>query len=474
VFLGASYFRALGKEHVYGLSARGLGLDTAMPSGEEFPFFASSGSSGRAPAHASWCSTRCSTAEHHRCLSLRGAAGCADRDGRGRARLLPTRGGESRPRPLTSMFFFGEGDSHGSTTVRGARLRRPADRRPQRRMELAPLQNPRRLRISSFNSPSPVGFGLLQRDATSTTSRTRDAQEQRPSAWWRRRASGPRPRRAGRDPTDSERHDNIVAYWVPLARGLRRSASFAYELRFYSEDSTLPPGGRAVATRRDRGTHDDSWRYVVDFEGPASRPSPRRSCCRACQLALVGRRRRGHRAAGAEEPVTAAGGSCSSAAAWRCARGPARVPAPGRADAHRNLGGYARAVTEPARQGESAPLETTARSRRSGCCTLALGARSRERVPRGARVPPTEAAEFAWQSVAIAASEPHWPAGAGAPHGARDAAQAAGRRAGRRDRRERGFLRWRLARMLVGAGSVRAALARCRRLRDAPELRRAT
>lgn len=39
VFLGASYFRAVGKGHHYGLSARGLAIDTAEPTGEEFPFF---------------------------------------------------------------------------------------------------------------------------------------------------------------------------------------------------------------------------------------------------------------------------------------------------------------------------------------------------------------------------------------------------------------------------------------------------
>ncbi|MCS5514984.1 glucan biosynthesis protein [Pseudomonas qingdaonensis] len=37
--LGASYFRVVGKGHVYGLSARGLAIDTALPSGEEFPRF---------------------------------------------------------------------------------------------------------------------------------------------------------------------------------------------------------------------------------------------------------------------------------------------------------------------------------------------------------------------------------------------------------------------------------------------------
>jgi len=39
VFLGASYFRAIGQGQIYGLSARGLAVDTAAPSGEEFPRF---------------------------------------------------------------------------------------------------------------------------------------------------------------------------------------------------------------------------------------------------------------------------------------------------------------------------------------------------------------------------------------------------------------------------------------------------
>ena len=39
VFLGASYFRAIGRDHLYGLSARGLAIDTVVPSGEEFPNF---------------------------------------------------------------------------------------------------------------------------------------------------------------------------------------------------------------------------------------------------------------------------------------------------------------------------------------------------------------------------------------------------------------------------------------------------
>ncbi|MGK9517798.1 glucan biosynthesis protein, partial [Salmonella enterica subsp. enterica] len=38
-FVGASYFRGVGKDQWYGLSARGLAVDTALASGEEFPRF---------------------------------------------------------------------------------------------------------------------------------------------------------------------------------------------------------------------------------------------------------------------------------------------------------------------------------------------------------------------------------------------------------------------------------------------------
>lgn len=39
VFLGASYFRAIGQNQNYGLSARGLAIDTGLPKAEEFPWF---------------------------------------------------------------------------------------------------------------------------------------------------------------------------------------------------------------------------------------------------------------------------------------------------------------------------------------------------------------------------------------------------------------------------------------------------
>src|SRR5262249_26987676 len=39
VFLGASYFRVLGRDQDYGASARGLAINVATSAGEEFPYF---------------------------------------------------------------------------------------------------------------------------------------------------------------------------------------------------------------------------------------------------------------------------------------------------------------------------------------------------------------------------------------------------------------------------------------------------
>src|SRR5690606_4888279 len=39
VFLGASYFRAIGQNQNYGVSARGLAIDTGLERPEEFPVF---------------------------------------------------------------------------------------------------------------------------------------------------------------------------------------------------------------------------------------------------------------------------------------------------------------------------------------------------------------------------------------------------------------------------------------------------
>ena len=280
VFLGASYFRALARGQVYGLSARGLAIDTALPTGEEFPFFREFWLERPKPGAR--------TAVVYALLdspSLTGAYRFAIRPGVQtvldvEARLFFRRAvAKLGLGPLTSMFFFGEGDTKPQPDYRpevhdsdGLLI---ADRSGE--WLWRPIRNPPRLRISAFQSPNPVGFGLVQRDRDFDHYQDLETrQESRPSVWVAPQGEwGPGHVELVEIPTDSERHDNIVAYWVPRRpEGSTVPLSIAYELLFYSDDTNLPPGGRVVATRRDRGTRDDTWRYVVDFEGPGLRSIP--------------------------------------------------------------------------------------------------------------------------------------------------------------------------------------------------------
>src|SRR5207247_11092080 len=69
-------------------------------------------------------------------------------------------------------------------------------------------------------------------------------------------------------PSSSDTNDNVVAYWVPeSAPKPGEPAAFSYTLYWYGHDPARPPGGRAVATRRDGGTAKDAQRFVIDFAG---------------------------------------------------------------------------------------------------------------------------------------------------------------------------------------------------------------
>jgi len=280
-FLGASYFRAVGRDQVYGLSARGIGIDTAMPSGEEFPWF-----------REFWLVQPAPGAQE---LTLYALLDSPSLTGAYRFVLAP--GPQTRldvemrlfPRtaiaklgvaPLTSMFLCGEigagegvvdyrpevHDSDGLlvATSGGEWLWRP-------------LENPRELSVTSFELVDPRGFGLLQRDRDFDHYQDYEARSDlRPSAWVETTGAWG----AGRVelveiPTRREIDDNMVAYWVPQeAASAEKPVSLAYSIFWYGDDRDRPPGGRAVATRRDLGTVEGARRLVVDFDGGALRSLP--------------------------------------------------------------------------------------------------------------------------------------------------------------------------------------------------------
>lgn len=284
VFSGASYFRALGAGQLYGLSARGLAVDTAGPAKEEFPRFTDF-----------WLEK---PAKEDDPLTIYALMDSARMTGAYRFEVKP---GEQtvtgvqarifmRPTdkpvttlglaPLTSMFFFGENQP------------RPGDFRPEVHdsdgLMIAtgegewlwrPLQNPASPLVTSFKMKSLKGFGLMQRDrAFSNYEDTEARYEKRPSAW----VTPLKGFGAGRVEllqfaTPDETHDNVAAYWVPEqmpAPG--QSIDLAYQIAWQGKAQQLPPNGWVTQSRRGTGYSKlgadalgQQVQFVIDFAGPA-------------------------------------------------------------------------------------------------------------------------------------------------------------------------------------------------------------
>ncbi len=279
VFQGASYFRALGKGQSYGLSARGLAVDTAAPEGEEFPRFVEF-----------WIERPRANA-----TSLTIYALLDSRRVTGAYRIVLTPGAETVMQvtarlylrepigklgiaPLTSMYAFGENqpgrddyrpevhDSDGLSVQLG-----------DGEWVWRPLVNPRRLLVTSFATTAPRGFGLMQRDRSPASYEDPEAlYERRPSAWiepvgnW-----GAGKVELVQIPTPDETNDNIVAFWVPQAQPAPgKPLEVAYRIRWQSAGTPPADKGWVVQTRRGRGfakRADGDINYVVDFDGPALR-----------------------------------------------------------------------------------------------------------------------------------------------------------------------------------------------------------
>ncbi|HSM21608.1 MAG TPA: glucan biosynthesis protein G [Rubrivivax sp.] len=287
-FLGASYFRALGRGQQYGLSARALALDTVGGSaGEEFPRFTSFWLQRPAPGDRTLTidalldSPRASGA--YRFVITPGDNTVIDVQMR-----LYLRGGTAPLAmlamlgiaPLTSMYQHGENqpragdfrpevhDSDGLLIAGGAEW------------QWRPLVNPAQAVASSFEVQRLHGFGLMQRDRRFAAYEDIEAHyERRPSAWveplgeW-----GPGRVQLLMLPTPDETHDNIVAAWVPASQPAPgEPLDLAWRLHWQGEALQQPPGGWTVQSRRGRGLAAPpagEVQYTLDFDGPALRALP--------------------------------------------------------------------------------------------------------------------------------------------------------------------------------------------------------
>jgi len=274
VFLGASYFRAVGRDQLFGLSARALAVDTAFPPGEEFPFF-----------REFWLVTPARGAKQlvlYALLdspSVTGAYHFVVTPGRQTVVAVDSTVFLRKPvrrlgvAPLTSMFYFGENT-----------LRTVPDFRPEVHDSdglllnfvtgewlWRPLDNPKALAVNSFQTRSPRGFGLVQRDRDFSHYEDLETRpDLRPSAWVAPRGEwGEGAVELVEIPTDSELNDNIVSYWTPARLpNPGDPLSYSYALSWYGDDPERPPGGRVVGSRQDYGTMPNVHRFVLDFAGP--------------------------------------------------------------------------------------------------------------------------------------------------------------------------------------------------------------
>jgi glucans biosynthesis protein len=276
-FLGASYFRAVAQDLNYGITTRGLAIDTGLSTREEFPLF-----------REFWIEKPEPDAVEITLYALLDSPSVT-----GAFRFVIKPGFETTMdvknhlffrqsvaklgvAPLTSMFMFGELTERFTDDFRpevhdtdGLIIQTGTGERIWR-----PLTNPLGLRISTFQVENPRMFGLLQRDRVFGHYEDLDAHfHNRPSAqvepigdWGKGRVE------LVEIPSTSERYDNIVAYWTPERQvEAGDEMEFEYLLRYARDPEARLTGGRTLATRvGGAGTEvlDSSRRkFVVDFVG---------------------------------------------------------------------------------------------------------------------------------------------------------------------------------------------------------------
>lgn len=284
--MGASYFRTSGPYNQYGLSARGLAIDTAMPRPEEFPRFThywleGIDSDGDAPItiYALMDSESCTGAYRMNTLRLT--------DHRDIHKIVMEIEAVITARkdierigiaPFSSMFWYGEAcrkqsadwrpeihDSDGLAILNGAgeRIWRP-------------IGNPPQVMTSAFVDRDVKGFGLLQRDRDFVHYLDDGVfYERRPSVWvepldpWGEGAV-----HLVEIPTEDETFDNIVAYWAPkdpMKAGETRR--WRYRLTWLDDIPFSDDVGRATGTWTGMGGRPGHKRpegvrkFVIDFQG---------------------------------------------------------------------------------------------------------------------------------------------------------------------------------------------------------------
>lgn len=272
-FLGASYFRALGKGQAWGLSARGLAVDTAVAHhAEEFPYFRDfwivppKPGSDTLSFYARLDSPSFTGAYHF--VVHPGPETTVDVNMVLFVRKPVKRLGIA---PLTSMYLQGrDGGPRYDPLIRAAH---DSDGLSIETLDgrwlWVPLRDPKRLLVDQIPIEGVKGFGLMQRSRHYDDYQAWGMEYQkRPSAW-----VTPTGGDWGKGhivlvelPTRTQTNDNITAFWTPAAVVKPgQSLSFSYRIAWQGDQQTEPPLGHVISTRY--GKADGSLTYVVNFRG---------------------------------------------------------------------------------------------------------------------------------------------------------------------------------------------------------------
>ncbi|MHB1882768.1 MAG: OpgD/OpgG family glucan biosynthesis protein [Acidithiobacillus sp.] len=275
-FLGATYFRAVGKGAIYGTSARGLGIDTAQPSGEIFPYFKQfwlvqpKAGATQMVVYALMDSPVATGA--YRFTIQQGDSSTVHVDAtiylRKPVQVLELA-------PLTSMYWHGHGRGitagdwhpaqHDSSDLvmangNGEWITRPID-------------NPLHIQTTTYDMDHPVGFGLIQEDRQfSAYEGIETDYQRRPSVWVQPDGDwGKGQVRLVELPTNNRDMDNIAVFWVPEHEPAPKTPlHFAYTLRFFLNNHGLIPLAHPVGTYLGDDVKVPGARTVViDFAGGA-------------------------------------------------------------------------------------------------------------------------------------------------------------------------------------------------------------
>jgi glucans biosynthesis protein len=289
-FLGASYFRLLGKDQRYGQSARGLALDCGeMGRPEEFPIFTDWWLGKPQPGandltlYALLDTVSCTGA--YQLILYPGETTRADVEAvlffRKPEEVLKANPTRKLPiktigmAPLTSMFWYGENSE-----------RKFDDYRPEvhdadgllihmgnGEVLWRPLDNPPVLRHQVFHAPDIRGFGLLQRERSFRAYQDMfNFFQQEPSVWVEPHGRwGEGNLHLVELSSDYEGLDNIVAFWDPKAKPApMQPFRFGYTLYWElgAADQKLSQN-RVVGTRIGLVPGQHRTRLIViDFTGP--------------------------------------------------------------------------------------------------------------------------------------------------------------------------------------------------------------